>query len=328
MHLRPRALVSFLSALVAFAPCALAAPRSQGTRAAPPGPGPRAGHCLVYDEEAKRVLLLSGDQPPDPPAFDEVWAFDGAHWEKRPGTGPVARSLSAAAWDARARRVVLHGGVGNAGYDELLGDAWAWKGSGWSMLPDTGVGTRDHHWMVCDEKRGVLVLYGGQTSTRAMETRTWTFDGARWSGADVPGPGARVHFAMAYDSRRARVVLFGGYSDGVEKGDTWEWDGASWSLVASGGPSSRGAHRMAYDAAAEVVVLHGGDGRRGQRDDTWVWDGSTWTDTEATGTGGRSLHAMAYDRARGRIVLHGGNRGHALLADTWEWDGASWTPVP
>src|SRR5262249_37224870 len=97
-------------------------------------PGLRRGHCLVYDELRRRVLLLSGHSPPNQPQLDELWGWDGRRWELIPGAGPAARSLSGAVYDSRRKRVILFGGVGDRGYEDLRGDTWEWDGKSWQQM--------------------------------------------------------------------------------------------------------------------------------------------------------------------------------------------------
>jgi len=298
-------------------------------------PGPRRGHCLVFDGRLRRVVLLGGYQPSDQPPLEQVWSFDGAEWGRLPGAGPAARSLCGAAYDSRRDRVILFGGVGNKGYSEPKGDTWEWDGETWRQATDTTVGTRDHHVMAYDSRRGRTVMYGGLTSSRSWATDTWEWDGAHWSRFTTPGPGARAHFAMVYDSKRERIVLFGGLGDDNQyHADTWEWDGVTWRKMSDEGPPARARHRMAFDERAGVVVLYGGDGVKTQPgsgfralDDTWTWDGKRWTQVRTVGPGSRFMHAMAYDAARGRVVLYGGGSSDASFDDTWEWDGGRWLRV-
>jgi hypothetical protein len=298
-------------------------------------PGVRRGHCLVYDDKRRQVLLVSGYQPPNQPQLDELWSWKGKGWERLSGAGPMARSLSGAVYDTRRQRVVLFGGVGNKGYEQLKGDTWEWDGKNWQQMADTSVGTRDHHVMVYDAARGKTVMYGGQTSDRKWAQDTWEWDGVKWSKLTVPGPGGRAHFAMVYDSKRKRVVLFGGLGEDRQyHNDTWEWDGASWHKVSDEGPPPRARHRMVFDSRAGVAILYGGDGvktesSRGFRvpEDMWTWDGRRWTEIKTPGPGKRFVHAMAYDAARNKTVLYGGGDEPATADDTWEWDGKRWTKV-
>jgi hypothetical protein len=298
-----------------------------------PRPSNRVGHCLIYDDTRRQVLLLSGYQPPNQPPFDEPWSWRGKRWERLAGTGPVARSLSAAVYDTRRKRVVLFGGVGNKGYEELKGDTWEWDGRSWQQMTDTSVGTRDHHVMAYDEARGKTVLYGGNNTDRSWAKDTWEWDGMKWAEHSVPGPGGRAHFAMVYDGKRKRVVLFGGLGeDRRSYNDTWEWDGQTWRKVSEDGPPPRARHRMAFDSRAGVIILYGGNGVKTEPgdgfrvlEDMWAWDGTRWTEIKTSGPGKRFMHALAYDKARGKTVLYGGGDGQKYLNDTWEWDGQRWT---
>ena len=298
-------------------------------------PSPRQGHCLVYDEQGRRVLLLDGYQAPHKPALGEIWGWGGKSWALLPGAGPSSRSLSGAVYDSRRKKLVMFGGVGNEGYRDLRNDTWEWDGKGWRQMADTSVGTRDHHAMAYDAARGKTVMYGGQTTDRSWAKDTWEWDGAKWIKIVTPGPGGRAHFAMVYDSRRKKVVLFGGLGeDRKYYNDTWEWDGKTWQIVSTEGPPSRARHRMVYDSRRGRTLLYGGDGvktdaGRGFRvlDDLWEWDGKRWAEIKAAGPGKRFVHAMAYDAARDRVILYGGGDGPRTFDDTWEWDGKQWAQI-
>ena len=301
-------------------------------------PSPRRGHVLAYDLQQKKVLLLDGYQRSDQLEKGEIWGWSGQQWKLLATDGPASRSLSGLAYDTKRNRLVLFGGVGKTGYDDLKGDTWEWDGNRWHSMTDTSIGTRDHHVMVYDAARGKTVLYGGQTSARAWAKDTWEWDGVKWSKLTTPGPGGRAHFAMAYDNKRQRVVLFGGLGeDNRYHNDTWEWDGATWRKVSDAGPPARARHRMAFDSRAGIVILYGGDGVKTEPgpgfrvlDDLWTWDGARWTEikttktTKTTGPGPRFVHALAYDAARHKTVLYGGGDGQKTLDDTWEWDGKTW----
>jgi hypothetical protein len=296
-------------------------------------PGPRLGHCLVYDEWRGQIVLLGGYQPPNQPVLEEVWTWDGLHWELQAGVGPTARTLAGAAFDSRRKCLVFFGGIGDkATFDDVKGDTWEWDGT-WRQMADISAGTRDHHVLAYDGARGRTVRYGGQMTSRAWDKDTWQWDGDRWSKIATSGPGGRAHFAMAYDTKRKKVVLFGGLGDDDKyHNDTWEWDGSVWRQVSQDGPPPRARHRMAYDSRTGVVILFGGDGVKTEPDrgfrllgDTWIWDGRRWTEIRTTGPANRFMHAMAYDAARAKAVLYGGGDGQRGFDDTWEWDGRRWT---
>ena len=104
---------------------------------------------------------------------------------------------------------------------------------------------------VFDQRRGVLVQYGGlESSTLQSAAGHWEWDGTNWKFRD-PGisPGPAVAHALAYDVARARVLLyslFGASALSV----VWEWDGDSWVRWEDdgSGPVSRAAPGFQYSS--------------------------------------------------------------------------------
>ena len=320
-------LVLIMSLLI---PGAAARPEMAAPAQVGANPGP-ANHML-YDARLRQVVLLTA---PKQPEREAVWGLDGKGWQLISGAGPAARDLSAAAYDARRKRVILHGGLGFQPREERRGDTWEWDGKDWREMTDTGVGTRDHHAMAYDEARGRAVLFGGTKSERELATDTWEWDGVKWTRVATDGPGGRAHFGMVYDSQRKQVVIFGGLGEGYKiLNDTWAWDGKTWRKLSDEGPPRRSHLRMAFDSRAGEIVLFGGlkTGRPTDAlDDTWIWDGRQWKESPATGPSKRSGHVMAYDEARGKTFLYGGGyfdgKVSTSYSDTWEWDGRQWTQV-
>ncbi|MGH7599256.1 MAG: Kelch repeat-containing protein [bacterium] len=255
-------------------------------------PSARGGHCFVYDEQLRKVMLLDGYPLPAQPKLGEVWAWDGKRWELIPGSGPAARFLGGAVYDSRRKKIVLYGGVGGSSSPDqpqpMYNDTWEWDGKSWRQMTDISAGTRNHHAMAYGEARGRNVLFGGASShtlppeSWEWASDTWEWDGMKWTPIATPGPSGRVHFAMANDSKRKKVILFGGRDkDEKRYNDTWAWDGKTWEKISNEGPP-RSNHRMAFDRRAGVILLYGGDegmtetssGRRFiVREDMWQWDG-------------------------------------------------------
>jgi hypothetical protein len=292
-------------------------------------PGGRSAHDLVYHAGLRQVVLLGGAPHGD------IWGWDGARWSHLGAAdGPGPRSHFGIAYHDALDLVLLHGGLAlGADGPTRHGDLWSWNGRAWSPVlgAGDGPGARDHHAMVYDSARGVVVLFGGNRGTPGKEVElddTWLYDGTRWTLDAGARPPARSTHRLVYDSRRQRVVLFGGWSAAGLLGDTWEWDGVAWRLASTAGPSARFASRMAYDARRRQTVLFGGRGAEGDLADTWTWDGTAWTQHAPTGPSARNVHAMAYDPRRERVVLYGGLHAGDRLADTWTWDGARWQRAP
>jgi hypothetical protein len=300
-----------------------------------------SGH-LIYHERDRRLLMVGGNQPPAVPELLELRTWRSPAWALLPAAaGPSMRTLDAVIYDSRRQRVVVYGGLGRKGLDDPRADTWEWDGQRWFEMPDTSVGTRDHHTMAYDEARGRSVLFGGLTSietptgyTRASPAETIEWDGRKWTKLEVPGPGARGGAEMVYDRARKQIVLFGGLGSGTLRlGDTWTWDGSAWRAVSGEGPPGRNGHAMVFDRKAGVVLMWGGTTGAEHLDDLWQWDGRSWKEIQVTGPrpGKRTGAGMVYDMHRERVVLYGGRiREDGRVKDSdemWEWDGHQWTLI-
>ncbi len=184
---------------------------------------------------------------------------------------------------------------------------------------------RYRHAMAYDEKRKVVVMFGGTNGSPLGDT--WEWNGASWKQAKPPvSPDARSSGSLSYfdDGQSSGVLLFGGgeFSSNV-KGDTWLFDGTTWTqLSPTQSPPARRAHATAWVASKKQVLLFGGSNGK-WLSDTWLFDGNTWTQSTAgNAPGGRFNHALAYDTKLDRVVLFGGRVSFAL-DDTWEWGAAT-----
>lgn len=234
---------------------------------APARPKPQPAHTLVYDEQLRRVVLVSGVEGGARPETAEIWTFDGARWERLTQTGPRSRFLAAAAYDSKRNQIVLFGGrAGSASAPAL--DTWVWDRTSWRELIDPTVGVREHHSMAYDAARDRTVMFGGTTALDSAPgpaaKRTWPehvseWDGARWHRIDVDGPGARNGAAIVYDDAREQVVLFGGIGeDRVYRRGTWTWNGRTWRHASGDDPPLRATLQMAFDSRAGMVMMYGG----------------------------------------------------------------------
>jgi N-acetylneuraminic acid mutarotase len=89
-------------------------------------PAPRAFASLVYDN-ASRLLILFGGGVSLGTLFNDVWAYDGVKntWTqlKPAGESPSARGGQSMAYDPSTRRLIMFGGLDEAGTS--LNDTWA-----------------------------------------------------------------------------------------------------------------------------------------------------------------------------------------------------------
>jgi hypothetical protein len=166
-----------------------------------------------------------------------------------------------------------------------------------TMPPTPWPTVRMGHAMAYDERRNVIVMFGGwdlTTPTGAVRADTWElrFDTPtsswQWTEVDFTGspglrPGPRMQHTMVYDPVRQRVVLTGGIagpfldvSSGAwpfrtkptlasmgtyptTYGDVWEWNGLVWELRRPNDPRlERFASAAAWDPSSEKVVVYGG----------------------------------------------------------------------
>lgn len=235
-------------------------------------------------------------------------------WSLRAESGPDARRDHAMTYDIDRGMALMHGGASGSPNEY---DLWGWNGVFWTRLP--GVLFRDSHAIVYDERRHLVIAFGGYDLEGLEPSReTWAHDGSGWRFVTESGPRGRASHAMVYDSRRGVTVLFGG-GDPNLLGDTWELSTSGWRRVATTGPSRRRNHAMAYDRNRGVTVLHGGQGDL--IGETWEWDGNEWRLVSTKGPGPAEGHAMVYDTHRRRMVMVG---AYSDL-QTWEWNGQEWT---
>lgn len=189
--------------------------------------------------------------------------------------------------------------------------------------------------MAFDEKRNVVVLFGGDRMRSTPTNDTWEYDGRNWKRIETANsPEARYGHRMIFDKKRGKMLMFGGY-DKKENlfGDTWEFDGKNWKKLDVNAPPIRRSPAVAYDEARGKVVLFGGLSSTGGiprenelfLQDTWEFDGKKWERMAAAGPNPRYGPAMVYDPASKKIILFGGNdHSGNIYGDTWEWDGKEW----
>jgi hypothetical protein len=239
--------------------------------------------------------------------------------------GPVPLREAESAYDTQRNRLVMFGGsasyLGNDKWDYKT-DTWEWDGNQWLNVPseETPQGRADHA-MAYDEKRGVVVLFGGVTNGERLSD-TWEWDGKSWTKmTSYADPPARSGHEMIYDSVREKVVIYGGYGDDVFKNDAWEWDGAGWKWIPldSGAPIAS-VFALAYDPNQNYAFsfLSGSGG-------TWLWKGNSWEQLHLEiEPNNRGWTTLVYDPGRKLFFLFGGYSKDTMLDDTWTYDGSEW----
>lgn len=246
---------------------------------------------------------------------------------------PVGRSSAAFSYDTRRSVGVLFGGTDSWTQStqwHSINDTWEWVGNDWNELhPAHNPSPRFAAGMAYDDKRGVMVLFGGASQDANHENTSlgdlWEWDGVDWlEVSSSSGPSARQSPNMFFDPLRETVVIYGGYNfdkdtqTGNFLDDAWEWDGQTWKSITFDEPKRNSATAIVYDRARQVPILIDGDG-------LWYWEASRWLQHNFnTSPAGRWGSQLGYDPAKQEVILFGGFKGDDVFDDTWIYDGQTW----
>jgi hypothetical protein len=152
------------------------------TKAAGANPPDRHMHAMVWDARRSRIVLFGGvgtGADGKPVVLGDLWEHDGRAWTEVKGLpGPGPRAEMGFAFDAKRGRTVLFGGDGPKG---SRGDTWAWNGTAWRKLADTGPEPRGMGHLAYDKKRDRIVLFGGRKAWPTDLADTWEWDGTKWT---------------------------------------------------------------------------------------------------------------------------------------------------
>jgi hypothetical protein len=345
------------------------------TSACTQSPPPRALAASAYDPASGQLVVFGGlTNGPSNNVLDDTWAWSSASWAQLddgadPGCttsctqSPPARESGALSFDPNTGQLLLFGGLSASG--AALNDTWAWNGSTWSQIADSGDAgcttgctasppARSGAAADFDLSTGQLVLLGGLSASAAALNDTWALSSSGWSQIDDSGdagctsacsasPSARSGASLGFDGASGQFLLFGGNGASLDA-DTWVLvppapTSAGWAQVnATASPPARNVSMQAYDPATGQFVLFGGNTASTALNDTWIWTGTTWTQVDDTGDPGctstctnsppkRYTAAMAYDPATSQLILFGGQEGGTYGNDTWAWNGTTWTQV-
>lgn len=331
------------AAVTLASPSASPPPAAPASPTSSPAPAPQArvGAAYAYDPENGAVVMFGGvtittsASGSNGVMHKETWLWSKNTWRQIGVAGPSARAYAAAAYDSARHVVVLFGGSGDGGTGPNgdLQDTWTWNGSRWAQqnpahVPDPRFAAS----MAFDERRGMIVMFGGQAGTQngiATYNETWTWDGSDWTLQNpAVSPGLRHFAGMAYDADRGVTVLLGGSMPGTRLHDTWTWDGTNWT-PAGPAPDEGGWTSLAYDAATKQTVawVYLGIGGTPTPTYTLTWDGTGWTDrSSATQPSSLVESAVVYDPASAQVVLFDCSLYETNpVAQIWTWDGAAWT---
>jgi len=154
---------------------------------------------------------------------------------------------------------------------------WGWDGKQWQRVTEGGPPRRILGGAAYDEKRNVLVLYGGRpVDLGKCSLETWEWDGEIWTNKEVQPLTACDHVKMAYDSASGESILFSGLDPSENRvNETWSWNGQAWKLLSQEGPESRGHFGFVYDPTHDQILLYGGYAST-VTDQFCAWKDSAW----------------------------------------------------
>lgn len=311
-------------------------------RAPSPVTPPILPDFMAYDRD-HHELVLYGTQFPDGGNTD-TWTRDVHGWRLREPTVAPDVTVEGIVFDANHHRVVMVGTHRTSNAHEM--QTWIWDGADWSPLA-TPMVARDVPAVAYDERRGVVVMFGGGPSDSPDPTldELWELDGDSWT--QVPHafgaswPAGMSSATMSYDPTPQHMVLIGRYyTQFVAHAAAWEWDGSTWTAVAAPPGIDRASVAMVTDLTRKrlfltittnvvQVVTRAADG-------AWISE-SNAVPHEDNVPYNRSLVAAASDPQRGEVVVFGGgiapdanNFPHVygvLPGDTFVWRD-SWRMLP
>jgi hypothetical protein len=206
---------------------------------------------------------------------------------------------------------------------------WGWNGKQWQQVTEGGPLRRIVGGAAYDEKRNVLVLYGGRpTALGKCSQETWEWNGKNWEQKDVPPPTACDHVKIVYDAASEEIILFSGLDPSENPvNETWSWNGDRWKLLSKEGPESRGHFGFVYDPAHEQILLFGGYASA-ISDEFWVWKDGGWQEVNFAGPGRLSHFGMTYDTNANALYIFGGATNtstfSSLTNKMWILSGGGW----
>ena len=206
---------------------------------------------------------------------------------------------------------------------------WGWDGTKWRRVAEGGPPRRILGGAAYDEKRNVLVLYGGRpVDLGKCSQETWEWDGQTWTKREVPPPTACDHVRMVYDLARGESILFSGLDPSQQPvNETWSWNGTEWKRLNDSGPESRGHFGYVYDPTHDQILLYGGYTTT-VTDEFWTWKDGVWQEIHFLGPGKLSHFGMVLDITGAELYIFGGATSKSTFSSltdkTWKLTGGSW----
>ncbi len=234
---------------------------------------------------------------------------------------PAERYLAAMVYDTQLDRIVLCGGITNAGYGY---DGWAYdlRNNTWASASGAACGLYGAA-MTYDTLRDRILMYGGGGSCCASELLAYDSISGQWTLVSrTAKPMGRSQMFIAYDPGSNQLIMFGGMS-GSDLDDTWTYNFSTnrWDVLSWGTPGYL-FHGLAYDAQSDRTILVAGFGCA---DRTWAYDfrADRWTNMKPDLPYGTSSpqRAVAYDTSLDRVICFDGR------TVAYDFDSNTWTDL-
>ncbi len=181
---------------------------------------------LAYDPSGGEVVLFGGSPSEGAAAYDDdTWAYSGGHWTQlTPALSPPARRDPTMVTDPALGGVLLFGGVTPNG--TALGDAWLFRGGGWTPLALPAPSPRWDASATYDPSLGSVVLFGGCTALGCgqSDSDTWLLNATGWTSVTTwvgPPPPSRGSAGMFFVPTSSTVLLVDGAGTTARLNDSW-----------------------------------------------------------------------------------------------------------
>ncbi|HZY70240.1 MAG TPA: hypothetical protein VFF67_04595 [Thermoplasmata archaeon] len=232
-------------------------------------PSARWAAGLVYNPQAKDLILFGGRLSGAGPSVNDTWKFTAHGWTQLALThAPEPQGARTFVWDSTDGYALLIGSTPSAAGAPSV---WTFSHGTWTNITSKvsshlplGLG-----WQAAadDAHDGYVLYFGGEMGYCSGLAVTWAYAHGQFTnltGSQQAVPtAADGSAAMTYDGAVGGVVLQGGYTASCKAtGQTWLFYNGHWSnITAKVGASIPGRWdaRMTYDSTALHDVTFGGN---------------------------------------------------------------------
>lgn len=244
---------------------------------------------LIYDSRADRVILVTPADASTPTSFDfkrlHTWAYDfnTDSWVRR-ADGPSGRTGHRLAYDSRAGKVLLFGGVSQVG-QKYLNDTWAYdyQTDRWVELkPPLSPEPRSYHGMAYSTAADKTMVWGGDVngdSSMNLPHSVWFYNYTANTWEIVPyknAPAGFTAWGLVYDEKADLFVAFGGVPPNLGFTLSYDLKTNTWQRVKTAqNPGPLTYHSMVYVTNQGGSILFGGQQGRIKGNfiaNTWFFD--------------------------------------------------------